>query len=49
MCLQDAAANSEAVILARLIPMGQDQLSRGAAEYLYRFAVVNETRGRLSK
>ena len=31
---QVASSNTEAAILARLIQIGEDQLSRGAAEYL---------------
>jgi len=34
MSSQTAAPNTEAAILARLIQMGQEELSRGAAEYL---------------
>ena len=34
MSSQTAAPNTEAAILARLIQIGQEELSRGAAEYL---------------
>ena len=34
MSSQTATPNTEAAILARLIQMGQGELSRGAAEYL---------------
>ena len=34
MSSQTAGPNREAAILARLIQMGQEELSRGAAEYL---------------
>jgi hypothetical protein len=34
MSSQTATPNTEAAILARLIQLGQEELSRGAAEYL---------------
>lgn len=34
MSTQTATPNTEAAILARLIQLGQEELSRGAAEYL---------------
>ena len=34
MSSKTAAPNTEAAILARLIQMGEEELSRGAAEYL---------------
>lgn len=49
MSSQTAAPNTEAAILARLIQMGQEELSRGAAEYLLSIRFEERDRARMNE
>jgi hypothetical protein len=46
---QTAAPNTEAAILARLIQLGQKELSRGAAEYLLSIRFDDRDTDRMNK